>query len=73
MTKDIQLNPYDETPYQSYPFAQSSPEKLATLGTLFGMQPPKIETARVLELGCAEGGNIIPHAVHYPKGKYCWY
>lgn len=61
---------YDETPYQSYPYAQSSPEKLATLGTLFGMNPPKIETARVLELGCAEGGNIIPHAVHNPKGEY---
>jgi len=61
---------YDEVPYQSYPYAQSSPEKLATLGTLFGMKPPAIETASVLELGCAEGGNIIPHAVHYPKGKY---
>ena len=61
---------YDDNPYQSYPYAQSSPEKLATLGTLFGMIPPAIETASVLELGCAEGGNIIPHAVHYPKGKY---
>jgi len=70
MTKNIERNSYDETPYQSYPYAQSSPEKLATLGTLFGMKPPEIETARVLELGCAEGGNIIPHAVHYPKGKY---
>jgi methyltransferase-like protein/cyclopropane fatty-acyl-phospholipid synthase-like methyltransferase len=70
MTKDIEQNSYDETPYQSYPYAQSSPEKLATLGTLFGMTPPNIETASVLELGCAEGGNIIPHAVHYPKGKY---
>jgi methyltransferase-like protein/cyclopropane fatty-acyl-phospholipid synthase-like methyltransferase len=69
MTENIK-NAYDETPYQSYPYAQSSPEKLATLGTLFGMNPPKIETATVLELGCAEGGNIIPHAVHYPKGKY---
>lgn len=67
---DNAQNTYDETPYQSYPYAQSSPEKLATLGTLFGMNPPKIETARVLELGCAEGGNIIPHAVHYPKGEY---
>lgn len=62
--------PYDETPYDSYPYAQSSPEKLATIGTLFGMNPPNIETARVLELGSAEGGNIIPHAVHYPKGYY---
>lgn len=65
-----ELNTYDETPYQSYPYAQSRPERLATLATLFGMTPPKVETARVLELGCAAGGNIIPHAVHYPKGHY---
>lgn len=70
MTKIDTQNTYDETPYHSYPYAQSSPERLATLGTLFGMNPPKIENAKVLELGCAEGGNIIPHAVHYPKGKY---
>jgi hypothetical protein len=44
---------------------------LTTLGTLFGKKPPKIEAARVLKLGCAEGGNIIiPHTVHYPKGEY---
>lgn len=70
MTEITKQNSYDETPYQSYPYSQSSPEKLATLGTLFGMTPPPIETARVLELGCAEGGNIIPHAIHYPKGQY---
>ena len=69
MTDNVQ-KAYDQNPYQSYPFAQSTPEKLATLATLFGMTPPKIETARVLELGCAEGGNLIPHAVHYPKGEY---
>ena len=34
------------------------------------MTPPKIETSRVLELGCASGGNLIPHAVNYPKGQY---
>ncbi|RTK93489.1 MAG: methyltransferase domain-containing protein [Rickettsiales bacterium] len=61
---------YNELQYESYPYHQSSPEKIATLGVLFGMNPAKIETARVLELGCAAGGNIIPHAINYPKGKY---
>lgn len=61
---------YNELQYESYPYHQSSPQKIATLGVLFGMNPPKIETARVLELGCAAGGNIIPHAIHYPKGQY---
>lgn len=63
-------NTYDEVPYQSYPYAPSQPENLRTLGILFGMTPPAIETARVLELGCAEGGNLIPHALNYPKAKF---
>lgn len=63
-------NTYDEVPYQSYPYFQSSPENLRTLGVLFGMHSPDIENARVLELGCAEGGNIIPHAVNYPNAQF---
>lgn len=41
-----------------------------TLGVLFGMTPVPPENARILELGCAAGGNIIPHAVNYPKSQF---
>ena len=51
-------NSYDEVPYVSYPYAATSPYHLHTISTLFGMNPPKIETARILELGCAAGGNL---------------
>ncbi len=57
---------YDNVPYQSKPFAQSTPEQLAIMGKLFGLNPPDITTARVLELGCSAGGNIIPLAAKYP-------
>jgi methyltransferase-like protein/cyclopropane fatty-acyl-phospholipid synthase-like methyltransferase len=74
MTSNIELlssvNTYDELPYESYPYAQSHPYYLMTLGTLFGMKPPAVETAKVLELGCAGGGNLIPHAVNYPKAHF---
>lgn len=71
MTKDNNvLNTYDEVPYQSYPYAASGPENLKTLGVLFGMNPPAIETAKVLELGCAEGGNLVPHAARFPKATF---
>ena len=40
MINEVQKS-YDEIPYHSYPYAQSSPEKLATLGALFGMKPPR--------------------------------
>ena len=55
-------NPYDEVPYTSHPYHQSHPNRLATIGTLLGMNPVPVEDARVLELGCASGGNVIPMA-----------
>jgi methyltransferase-like protein/cyclopropane fatty-acyl-phospholipid synthase-like methyltransferase len=57
---------YDNVPYQSKPFAQTSPEQLAVMARLFGLDAPAVAHARVLELGCAAGGNLIPLAVRYP-------
>ena len=37
---------------------------------MFGLQPPPIATARVLELGCASGGNLIPMAFNLPDGEF---
>ena len=36
---------YDEVPYLSYPYPHTHPDHLATVGTLFGMKPPALETA----------------------------
>ncbi|MBC7438171.1 MAG: methyltransferase regulatory domain-containing protein, partial [Bdellovibrionales bacterium] len=58
---------YDELPYASKPFPQSTPEQLAIMARLFKLDAPDIATARVLELGCSAGGNLIPLAVRYPK------
>jgi methyltransferase-like protein/trans-aconitate methyltransferase len=33
------------------------------------MNPVSPENSRILELGCAAGGNIIPHAINYPKAQ----
>lgn len=63
------INTYDEVPYESYPYSQSYPGHISAIGKLFGMATPKLETARILELGCAAGGNILPFAVKYPKSK----
>ncbi len=60
---------YDALPYQSKPFPQSTPEQLASMARMFKLDVPDIATARVLELGCAAGGNLIPLAVRYPKLK----
>jgi tRNA G46 methylase TrmB len=61
---------YDEIPYQSIPFTDTHPENLAALGRLFGLDTPDPARARVLELGCASGGNLIPLAFHLPEGRF---
>lgn len=58
---------YDQTQYESYSYSQTHPEHLYTLARLFGLNPPDFQTARVLELGCASGGNLIPMAFQYPS------
>jgi methyltransferase-like protein/predicted O-methyltransferase YrrM len=59
-----------EIPDESYPFPQSHPDRLATLATLFGMNPQPVDNCRVLELGCASGGNIIPMAYGLPHSRF---
>jgi methyltransferase-like protein/trans-aconitate methyltransferase len=63
-------NSYDEMPYTSYPYAQTHPSRLAVIATLFGMHPPAVEKCRVLELGCASGGNLIPMAEMLPGSAF---
>lgn len=63
-------NPYDQVPYSSYPYAQSHPIFNAAIGRLFGLSPTPLNQARVLELGCASGGNLVPIASYYP-GSQC--
>lgn len=61
---------YDDLPYESLPFRFSHPGHLATVGRLFGLKPPALETSRVLELGCAAGGNLIPLAEAFPEACF---
>ncbi|MDR6886277.1 MULTISPECIES: class I SAM-dependent methyltransferase [Variovorax] len=58
---------YDEVPYESHPFPQTAIEHLEALAFLFGLDAPPPATARVLELGCAAGGNLIPFAARHPE------
>lgn len=68
-TEPADINSYDEVPYESYAFPQSHPDRLATIASLFGMSPTPIENCRVLELGCALGGNLLPIALGFPNSQ----
>lgn len=62
-------SPYDELPYPGSPFAQTHPDRLATLALLFGLSPREPKRCRVLELGCGDGGNLLPMALALPKAE----
>lgn len=63
-------NVYDQVPYPNMCFAQSHPDRLAMIGRLLGLKPTPIEQCRVLELGCASGGNLIPMAYTLPGSTF---
>ncbi len=61
---------YDELPYASNAFAQTHPDRMHVIGRLFGMHPALPSRSRVLEIGCASGGNLIPMALQMPDASF---
>ncbi|MBI3408951.1 MAG: methyltransferase regulatory domain-containing protein [Planctomycetes bacterium] len=64
------LTSYEELPYESKPLYPTHPDCLATMATLMGMKPAPVGNCRVLELGCATGGNLIPMALTLPGSQF---
>ncbi|MGX2967671.1 methyltransferase regulatory domain-containing protein [Ursidibacter sp. B-7004-1] len=60
---------YDDIPYSSQAFHHCQPNRLHALAKLKGLNPPDLNNARVLEIGCSFGGNLIPHAIQYPNSQ----
>ena len=63
-------NPYDLTPYQSFAYPETHPNRLAVLASLFGRSPAPLAGCRVLEIGCAGGGNLLPIAAALPQAQF---
>lgn len=63
-------NVYDSVPYPSSAFLQTHPDRLAVMGTLFGMSPVPVQRCRVLELACGNGSNLIPMAYGLPGSEF---
>jgi SAM-dependent methyltransferase len=61
---------YDVIPYPGGAFAQTHPDTLATLGTLFGLEPAPPASCRLLDVGCGDGGNLLPMALALPAATF---
>jgi methyltransferase-like protein/2-polyprenyl-3-methyl-5-hydroxy-6-metoxy-1,4-benzoquinol methylase len=66
----LESNSYDAVPYTSHAFVQTHPDRLATIATLFGLKCKPVESCRVLEIGCARGGNVLPMAEQLPDSEF---
>ena len=58
---------YDETRYSNHPYVQTHPDRLAVIASLHGLQPPAPSRARVLEIGCGAGANLLALAYAAPE------
>jgi len=63
------LSSYDELPYDSLPLPETQPDFLAAVARLHGFDAPDPSRSRILELGCAQGGNLIPLAWRWPESE----
>lgn len=61
---------YEEVPYPSLALRHAMPDQLAVAAVLKGRQPPRPSSARVLEIGCSDAGNLISLAVRYPGASF---
>jgi methyltransferase len=55
---------YDTLPYTSQSFKELNPQKLEAIARLISLNPIPTSNARVLEIGCSFGGNLIPFALN---------
>lgn len=63
------LASYDQLPYDSLPLPETQPDFLAAVAWVHGFEAPDPRRARILELGCAQGGNLIPLAWRWPESE----
>ena len=64
------MNPYDRLAYDSLCIPETHPERLAVLAQIMGIPAADPACCRVLELGAASGGNLIPMAARLPGSTF---
>jgi 2-polyprenyl-3-methyl-5-hydroxy-6-metoxy-1,4-benzoquinol methylase len=60
---------YDSMPYPGYTIEETHPGRLAAMGKLHGLQAIDPKNARILELGCGTGINLLAMAQLWPEAE----
>ena len=64
------LDSYDEVAYGDLTFHDTHPSHLAAVASLVGLDAPPPASARVLEIGCGTGFNLIAMALAAPDARF---
>ena len=60
---------YNRISYPSHAYPETHPDRLAVMAVLFGLDPPAVQTCRILDIGCGDGSNLIPIALSLPEAQ----
>lgn len=61
---------YQRIPYETHSWTTSRPAHLETLAKLRGLEAAAADDCAVLEIGCGNGGNLIPLAIAHPRSRF---
>ena len=61
---------YDTVPYRNLPKPFTHISRISAIAAWRGLTPAPPRSCRVLELGCADGGNLLPMAADYPGSQF---
>ena len=67
---EVSESSYDTVPYPRLSYVHTAPDRMATIATLLGLEAPSLVGCRVLEVGSAVGGNLIPMAIAMPESNF---
>ena len=67
---DVLLASYDAVPYGGGAIVATRPDYLAANARLRGVDTPDASRCRVLDLGCATGGNLMAMALAFPESEF---
>lgn len=65
----MSATPYDRVAYPSALFQQTHPERMAVLARLFGLDPPDLAAARILDIGGGDGLSLITYCAAHPGAE----
>src|SRR5690348_8888319 len=67
---DLLLASYDAVPSGGGAIGGTRPDYLAATAKLRGVDAPDVRRCRVLDLGCATGGNLLAMALAFPESSF---